>query len=106
MWDVPRGQTDSTTGANPVMNARSMPGPLAMFPVTSSATKTSMIMASGEAFRSMAPFGFRHESPQVGLPTASDIGSGSNRGDGHGLRMDRAASHPSTIAAGPLPTEN
>src|SRR6202165_1135054 len=100
MWDMPDVWMDSTIGAVLVMTAKNAPSPLVTFPATSSATKILTITASGEAFRSMAPCGFPRMSQEAGLPTASDIGSGSSHGDGLGLRMSRGASRHSTTADG------
>src|SRR3979409_468728 len=88
MWDAPGARTDSTIGPALVTLAKSMPGQPNMFPATSSDMRTLMNMASGEAFPTMGPCGFRDMSQRVGLPTASDIGYGSGLGDGTGVEID------------------
>src|SRR6266446_3897911 len=101
MWDAPGALTGSTIGPVLVMPAKSMPGQLNMFPATSSDMKTLMSMASGEAFPTMGPCGFRDMSQRVGLPTASDIGYGSRLGDGLGWKMNLGGLRPFTMAVGP-----
>src|SRR5258706_15409443 len=64
-----------------------------------------MITASGEAFPITAPCGFLLGFPRTGLPTEMDIGPGLRRGAGLGLRMNRGASRPSTMADGPMSAE-
>src|SRR5258706_7373934 len=64
-----------------------------------------MITANGEAFPTTARCGFLLGFLQTGLPTEMDIGPGSRRGAGLGLKMNRGASRPSTMADGPMSEE-
>src|SRR5215472_9944392 len=71
----------SATGAKTVFVLRSM------FRETSSATRISMRTARGATMRTMATYGFRMASQQIGLLTAMDIGAMWHLGDGRGLKM-------------------
>ncbi len=64
-----------------------------------------MITANGEAFPTTARCGFLLGFLRTGLPTEMDIGPGLRRGAGLGLKMNRGASRPSTMADGPMSEE-
>src|ERR1700687_894041 len=101
----PDVSTNLTAGAAPatiVMNALNPP---ATFLVTSSATKTSMTTANGEACPITDMYGFPRASPWDGRPTGTVTGRGSRRGDGPGWKTNPGALLHFTMGAGPYSAE-
>src|SRR6266851_2471327 len=64
-----------------------------------------MITVNGGAFPSTARCGFLLGFPRTGLPIEMDIGPGSRRGAGPGLKMNHGASRPSITADGQMSEE-